>query len=25
VRVWALIVDVSDKDKPGEADRDQLA
>lgn len=25
VRVWALVVDVSDKDKPGEADRDQLA
>jgi len=25
VRVWALIVDVSDKDAPGEADRDQLA
>ena len=25
VRVWALVVDVSDKDAPGEADRDQLA
>ena len=25
VRVWALIVDVSDNDAPGAADRDQLA